>query len=141
MLFSSTPEESLPKLERRTFDIPDEIRQAGTGKAEILHFDTVSLMRFTLPVGWRWSRHVKPLARTTSCQAMHVSYMVSGWLHVAMDDGTEMDFGPGDVAVIAPGHDAWVVGSYPVISVDATASSEWGNDGRLTPHSNTARTR
>jgi hypothetical protein len=30
-----------------------------------------------------------------------------------MDDGTEMEFGPGDVAIIDPGHDGWVVGDEP----------------------------
>jgi len=27
-----------------------------------------------------------------------------------MDDGTEMEFGPGDVAIMQPGLDAWVAG-------------------------------
>jgi len=30
-----------------------------------------------------------------------------------MDDGSEAEFGPGDV-----GHDAWVVGDEPFISID-----------------------
>jgi hypothetical protein len=30
-----------------------------------------------------------------------------------MDDGTEMEFGPGDVGIIDPGHDGWVVGDEP----------------------------
>ena len=32
-----------------------------------------------------------------------------------MDDGTEIEFGPGDVAIIDPGHDGWVVGDEPNI--------------------------
>jgi hypothetical protein len=31
-------------------------------------------------------------------------------LHVAHEDGTEQELGPGDAYVIEPGHDAWVVG-------------------------------
>jgi len=27
-----------------------------------------------------------------------------------MDDGTELDCKPGDVSLLPPGHDAWVVG-------------------------------
>ena len=112
-------------IRKRTFEAPDEIRQAGTGKAEVLHVGDVSLLRFTLPIGWKWSRHVKPLAKTPSCQAHHVEYVVAGHMHVAMDDGAEVDFGPGDVAVIPPGHDAWVLGSGPFVAIDVSTGGGW----------------
>jgi hypothetical protein len=35
-----------------------------------------------------------------------------------MADGKEMELGPGDVVVIPPGHDAWVVGNEPVVAID-----------------------
>jgi hypothetical protein len=35
-----------------------------------------------------------------------------------MDDGSEAEFGPGDVGSIPPGHDAWVVGDEPFIGID-----------------------
>jgi hypothetical protein len=35
-----------------------------------------------------------------------------------MDDGSEAEFGPGDVGSIPPGHDAWIVGNEPFISID-----------------------
>jgi hypothetical protein len=38
-----------------------------------------------------------------------------------MDDGTEEEFGPGDAYVIPPGHDGWVVGDEPVVSVDMSS--------------------
>jgi hypothetical protein len=31
-----------------------------------------------------------------------------------MDDGSEDEFGPGEVSLLPPGHDAWVVGAEPV---------------------------
>lgn len=31
------------------------------------------------------------------------------------DDGQELEFGPGDVADIPPGHDGWVIGNEPAI--------------------------
>ena len=37
-----------------------------------------------------------------------------------MDDGTEEEFGPGDAAVIPPGHNAWVVGNESVVAIDFT---------------------
>ena len=41
-----------------------------------------------------------------------------GRMGIRMSDGTEGEIGPGDVASIAPGHDAWVVGDEPCIAVD-----------------------
>ena len=38
-------------------------------------------------------------------------------MKVRMDDGTEIEGGPGDTAVIPPGHDAWVVGDEPCVSI------------------------
>jgi hypothetical protein len=35
-----------------------------------------------------------------------------------MDDGTEGEFGPGEVQRLSPGHDAWVVGDEPFIGLD-----------------------
>jgi hypothetical protein len=37
---------------------------------------------------------------------------------VRMDDGSQAEFGPGDVGVIPPGHDAWVVGNEPFVGID-----------------------
>jgi ethanolamine utilization protein EutQ (cupin superfamily) len=43
---------------------------------------------------------------------------VSGQLAILMDDGTEILAGPGEVTSLPRGHDAWVVGSSPVVTVD-----------------------
>ena len=42
-----------------------------------------------------------------------------------MDDGVEAKFGPGDVSVLPPGHDAWVVGREPVVVLDITGMAEY----------------
>jgi mannose-6-phosphate isomerase-like protein (cupin superfamily) len=44
-----------------------------------------------------------------------VGYFVSGRMKVVMNDGQEMEFGPGDFFVIPPGHDAWTVGNQPCV--------------------------
>jgi len=43
---------------------------------------------------------------------------VSGRLAIRMDDGTEFTAEPGDITVLPAGHDAWVVGEEPVVTVD-----------------------
>ena len=35
-----------------------------------------------------------------------------------MDDGSEDEFGSGEVSLLPPGHDAWVVGNEPVVVID-----------------------
>ena len=35
-----------------------------------------------------------------------------------MDDGNEVDCKAGDISLLPPGHDAWVVGNEPVVVVD-----------------------
>jgi uncharacterized cupin superfamily protein len=87
------------------------------------HMDVVTLGDFTLGMGtfepgWRWSEDVKPIAGTESCQTRHTGICISGRMEVRMDDGTPGEIGPGDVVVIEPGHDAWVVGQEPCVMYD-----------------------
>jgi quercetin dioxygenase-like cupin family protein len=107
-------------LTRKNFDSPDEIRpfEDGKGKLEVINTDSGVVGRATFQPGWRWSEHIKPIAGTESCQAAHTGYFVSGRMKVVMDDGEEMEYGPGDFAYMAPGHDAWIVGDEPCVVID-----------------------
>ena len=105
---------------RKSLDTPEESRPVkdGMGHVDIVTLETGTVGRTTFLPGWRWSQHVKPIAGTDSCLMGHAGYTVSGRLKVVMDDGEEMEFGPGDVGVIPPGHDAWVLGEEPYVFVD-----------------------
>ena len=105
-------------LFRKSLDKPDETRQfeEGKGRLELVNLEGGSVGRATFEPGWRWSKHVKPIAKTDSCQAAHVGYFVSGRMKVVSDDGEEMEYGPGDFAIMAPGHDAWTLGDEPALS-------------------------
>jgi class 3 adenylate cyclase len=48
----------------------------------------------------------------------HVGYVVSGHLHVEMTDGASLEVMGGDAFQIPPGHDAWVIGDEPWVSID-----------------------
>ena len=105
---------------RMSLDAPEETRpfEDGMGKVELVNVEEGPVGRATFQPGWRWSEHVKPIAKTDSCQAPHLGYYVTGRMRVVMDDGQEMEFGPGDFAVIPPGHDAWTVGAEPCVVID-----------------------
>jgi quercetin dioxygenase-like cupin family protein len=107
-------------LTRKNFDAPDETRpfEEGTGQLEVINTEDGVVGRGTFQPGWQWSKHVKPIAGTGSCEAAHTGYFVSGRMKVVMDDGEEMEYGPGDFATMAPGHDAWIVGDEPCVIID-----------------------
>ena len=88
------------------------------GNAAVVNVGGLPVIYGTFEPGWKWSAHVKPIAGTDSCQATHLLYCISGRMKVVMADGAEGEIGPGDVAAIAPGHDAWTVGNEPCIAVD-----------------------
>ncbi len=111
--------------EHRSFDEPDEIREFPKGRVEIVNVGDGEVGRLVLQPGWRWSNDVRPIANTESCEAPHFQYHVSGQLAIRMDDGTEFVAGPGDVTSLPSGHDAWVVGSVPVVVVDWFGASTY----------------
>ena len=108
----------IEKLAYQNFDKADEVRTFPKGKLELLNIGGATVGRATFEPGWRWSTSLQSIAQTHSCEAAHFNYHVSGVLRVKMDDGTEFDCKPGDISVVPPGHDAWVVGNEPVVVVD-----------------------
>lgn len=105
-------------VEHKNLSSPDEVRKFEHGKVELIKIGGGVVGRLTLEPGWRWSKHVKPIAKTEWCEAPHFQYQVSGRIHVKMEDGSEFETGPGDVSVLPKGHDASVVGNEPVVLVD-----------------------
>lgn len=106
------------KAEVLSFGKPVEVRTFPKGHLDLIKIGGSVVGRGVFEPGWKWSESVKPIAQTDSCQAPHFQYHVSGLLIVEMDDGTRLECHPGDVSMIPPGHDAWVVGNEPVIVVD-----------------------
>lgn len=112
-------------LEVKNFNSPDDVRDFPQGRLELLNVGGGTIGRAVLEPGWRWSTSVKPIANTPSCEAPHLQYHVSGVLRVLMDDGTEIECKAGDVSLLPPGHDAWVVGDEPVVLVDFQGMADY----------------
>ncbi len=108
------------RLLRYSLDKPDETRpfEGNSGKLDVVNTDQGLIGRAVFEPGWRWSEHVKPIAGTESCQGAHMGYLLSGRMTIKMDDGTTEQFGPGDVMIADPGHDAWVDGDEACVVVD-----------------------
>ena len=118
-------------LRRMSLDKPEEVRpfQDDTGHLELVNIAEGAVGRATFRPGWQWSRHVKPIAGTESCQASHRGYVISGQMTIRMDDGEEVRFGPGDFMICAPGHDAWVVGDESCVVIDWQGSDDYAKRG------------
>ena len=92
------------------------------GRAAVVSLDEVTVGRSEFNPGWRWSTDLAPIMRTKSCQVHHLGHAVSGLIHVRMDDGGELDIPPDSIYEIPPGHDAWVVGNEPWVTVEWTSA-------------------
>lgn len=117
-----------PALAKKSADRPDEVRpfKDGKGKMGVFTFGSQTMGRGEFEPGWRWSQHVKPIAGTDSCQATHTGIVLEGRMVVKMTDGgAEMEFGPGDVFLMPPGHDAWVVGQERCVLFDFTGVAQY----------------
>jgi hypothetical protein len=123
----------MAEMETKSFAQPDETRTFPLGRLELVVLGGVTFGRGIFQPGWRWSTSVKPLVNTKSCEAPHLQYHISGRLRVLMDDGSEMEFGPGDVSCLPPGHDAWVVGDEPVVVIDITGMGQYARPGTQSP--------
>lgn len=117
------------ELTTRRFDAPDERRAFPLGRFELVRLGQLTVGRAEYEPGWRWSEHVGKPKGMTSCDVAHLGYVLSGRNRVQMDDGRVIDLTPGDLFAIAPGHDSWVVGDEPYVSIhflgaDAYAAGE-----------------
>jgi mannose-6-phosphate isomerase-like protein (cupin superfamily) len=118
------------KMQKKSLSSPDETRSFPKGRVELVTLSGVTFGRATFQPGWKWSESVRPLVKTQSCEAPHTQYIISGRLRVRMDDGTKEEFGPGDVSIIPPGHDGWVVGNEPVVVIDITGMIDYAKQAK-----------
>lgn len=114
------------RLAKKNFELPDEVRKFDRGRSEIVNIGGLTLSRLVFEPGWRWSTSVKPIVGGESCQVRHTGYVISGRLHTRMDDGTEEEYGPGDVVLTPAGHDGWAVGDEPVVFLQIDGAAEYG---------------
>jgi hypothetical protein len=104
----------------KRFDNPDEVREFELGRFELVHIGGMTIGRATYEPGWKWSVHVGKALGQSHCQVEHVGMVVSGCATAAMEDGTVHELRVGNLFYIPPGppgHDSWVVGDEPYVSL------------------------
>jgi hypothetical protein len=109
----------------RRFDSPDEVRTFPKGKFELVRLGGMTIGRATYEPGWRWSVDVGAAAGEASCRVEHVGLVLSGCAAAAMDDGSVHEMRAGDLFHIPPGHDSWVVGDEPYVSLHFLGADDY----------------
>lgn len=117
--------EDRPSRYVRSFSEPDELIELDTVRSAQVTIGGLTVAHDTQQPGWRWSTHVKPLVGTEWCEVRHVGVMLSGHQGILLRDGTEFALGPMDVMDLPPGHDAWVIGDEPVVTIGWTGARGW----------------
>ena len=101
----------------KRFENPDEVRTFEKGRFELIKIGGMTIGRATYEPGWKWSQHIAPVAGTSLCQVEHIGMVISGQAACAMEDGRSYVMKAGDIFYIGPGHDSWVVGDQPYVSL------------------------
>ena len=112
----------------KRFEQPDEVREFPLGIFELVTLGGMTIGRATYQPGWRWSVHVGDQLGQASCHIEHVGMVVSGSATAAMDDGEVIEMRAGDVFYIPPGHDSWVVGDEPYVSLHFLGAESYAHD-------------
>jgi quercetin dioxygenase-like cupin family protein len=109
----------------KRFEKPDETRVFEKGKFELVQLGGMTIGRATYEPGWKWSEHVGKTMGATKCYVEHVGMVVSGCATAAMEDGRIIEMRAGDVFYVPPGHDSWVVGNEPYVSLHFMGAGDY----------------
>ena len=107
------------------FEEPDEVRTFTKGKFEIVKIGSMTIGRASYEPGWKWSEHVGPTTGATACEVEHIGLVLSGSAACRMDDGRYYEMKAGDLFYIGPGHDSWVVGDEPYVSLHFLGAEQY----------------
>ena len=109
----------------KRFENPDETMTFEKGKFEIVHVGGMTIGHATYEPGWRWSEHIGKASGTKLCRVEHVGIVVSGKSGLSMHDGTVKEMKAGDIFYVAPGHDSWVIGDEPYVSIHLMGAEQY----------------
>jgi hypothetical protein len=97
------------ELELLNLESPSEVRTFEKGRFEIYRVGPTTLGRATYEPGWRWSEHVGRATGERWCMVEHVGLVQSD----------------ADFFYVPPGHDSWVVGEEPYVSLHILGSETY----------------
>jgi uncharacterized cupin superfamily protein len=117
--------ETTNKMQKKSMASPDETRTFEKGKIEFAKVGNTSIGKGYFEPGWSWEKCVKPIVNTNTCELPHTLYVTAGRIRFRMDNGSEEEFGPGDIGYVPLGHNAWVVGDELFEALDFTGAETY----------------
>lgn len=109
----------------KRFEAPDHVESFEKGCFVTLGLGGVTVGQARYEPGWRWSRSVGSRNNAASCEVEHVGLVLAGRCKVQMRDGSEAELRTGDVFHVPAGHDSWVVGDEPYVSIHLAGAGEY----------------
>jgi hypothetical protein len=101
-----------------------ESREIGGVRLEVVRTGGCRVKRMIYPVGFQWSRDMKPLVGSDLCMHAHVGFLVRGHVQIRYGDGCTVDFTAPQVVSIDPGHDGSVIGNEPAVLIEFDFESD-----------------
>jgi hypothetical protein len=101
-----------------------EHREVGGVQLDVVPAGNSRVKRLIYPVGFRWSKDMKPIVGTDLCMHAHVGFLARGEIHMEFADGCILEYRAPQVISIEPGHDGWVVGNEPVVVIEFDFGSD-----------------
>jgi hypothetical protein len=95
-----------------------EHREVGGVRMDITPVGECRVKRVIYPIGFRWSKNMKPLVGTDLCMHAHVGFLAQGQIHMGFADGCILEFRAPQVVAIEAGHDGWVVGDEEAVLIE-----------------------
>ena len=109
----------------KRFENPEEVRTFPKGKFELVNLGGMTIGRASYDPGWRWSADVGAAMGASLCDVEHVGLVISGTATASFADGSVYEMKPGDLFYVRPGHDSWVVGDEPYVSLHFLGAGDY----------------
>lgn len=89
----------------------------GGATVDVVKAGNGRIKRLVYPPGFRWSTHMREVVGTDQCLHAHVGFLARGHIKGEYADGCAFEAVAPQAVVVAPGHDAWVVGREPAVLI------------------------
>lgn len=107
----------------QSFEASGDVVEGDGLRSEVVAVGGFAVARNTHQPGWRWSVNVGEPG--THCGTRHVGYAISGRLALELRTGERFEIAGGSAFDIPEGHDGWVVGDEPFVTVEWLGARTW----------------
>jgi hypothetical protein len=98
---------------------PTEARELSHGRLEVFEIASQVIKRASYHPGRRWPEHVSRLVGTDLGPTEHLGLMIAGGARA------RWPMEPGDLFAISAGHDSWVGGGDPYVSLHFSGANTY----------------